>query len=124
MTILLLVFLFFVVFAFVNYEKSLFVWATFCIIAHNGLCLKYSSPAVSLQLAINLFFFVFYIVKKGKSNTNKDTFILKRPMVLLVISASLSSIFGVLEFGRSMITVFGYYVNVFIIIYLLRIVKK
>ena len=76
MTILLLVFLFFVVFAFVNYEKSLFVWATFCIIAHNGLCLKYSSPAVSLQLAINLFFFVFYIVKKGKSNTNKDTFIL------------------------------------------------
>lgn len=118
--ILFVIFVFFVIFTITDYRKSLFVWATFCIIAHNGLCLKYSSPAITLQLAINLFFGLSFIVKRKKHVINEEVFALKKPMVLLLLSACLSAMFGILEFGRSMITVFGYYVNVFLIIFLLH----
>lgn len=111
--------LFFIVYTFIDYRRSLFLWAVCCITMHSGLCLKYSSPAISVQLVINAFFFVYAYLYKRKIYLKSPNFILAPVLKLLLFSAVLSAVFGIIPFSRSMITIFGQFLNMFLIIYLL-----
>lgn len=110
---------FFLIYTNYNYKKSLFLWAAICIVMHTGICLKYSSPAISVQLAINLIFLFYYIVKRRRIYHLREDFAFKPIFIIVSISFILSSFVSAIGLFRNLITIFGLLVCNFLTIYLL-----
>lgn len=111
---------FFLIYTNYNYKKSLFLWAAICIVMHTGICLKYSSPAISVQLVINLIFLFYYIVKRRRTYRLREPHFVFKPIFIIVLTSFiLSSFVSVIGLFRNLITIFGLLVCNFLIIYLL-----
>ena len=116
---------FFVVFAisgFYNWKRTVIAWIPFSMLFNEGVCLKYSSPAISLQLAVDVFLLFMSLVKKDKSfsNVNKSYFF-KSSFIAYLISYSFSMIFSIVPFQDVMFGTIKFFVEGFVIIYLLQL---
>lgn len=63
MILMLLITMAFCIGCFVNFKKTVLLWNVCSIVFNVGTCLKYTSPAITVTLAVNAFIVIFYIIK-------------------------------------------------------------
>lgn len=90
MIIYWLIFLLYVLFAYRDYRKAILLWFPFQLLFNECVCLKYTSPAVTLVLAVDVVLIFFSIWKGGMNNRNK--FLFSGIMLAYVFSFFLSNI--------------------------------
>ena len=90
MYILLVVF--FVVYSCFDFKKSFLTYAAFSILLNAGIAFKYSSPAITCEFILSLYFSILFWCKyKNKYIRRQSGCLLKRPFLFCSISLIISS---------------------------------
>lgn len=117
MIIYWLIFLFYVFFTYRDYRKAILLWFPFQLLFNECVCLKYTSPAVTLVLAVDVVL-IFFSIWKGERNI-RNKFLFSGIMTAYVLSFFLSNIFS-----GSFISVFTNTIKYFIINFLYLMVLQ
>ena len=59
-------------FAIKDWRKSVIIWFPLRLLFNECVCLKYSSPAISLTLAVDILFILLYCFNKDKRIQNNN----------------------------------------------------
>ncbi len=81
---------------------------------------KYSAPAISLDLAVNIFLLFCYFIRKGGlyRKINRESFVLTKPMLFLLISYLISTVVGPLNTVKGINSIIKYFVTSFGVLFL------
>ncbi|WP_041734600.1 O-antigen ligase family protein [Dyadobacter fermentans] len=60
--------------SFWNFKKTVLAWAALSILFHDAVCLKFSSPALTIVFSANAFFFAMFFIKYKRSPVNDPFF--------------------------------------------------
>ena len=74
-----------------DFKKTVLIWMPVQMLFNAQIALKYSSPAMSLNLGVSVVLvFLYFLKNKTKKNTNSDIFILSTPFLGYIFSYLLS----------------------------------
>lgn len=106
--------------SFINFKKMVLIWLPAQMLFNAQVAVKYTSPAMSLTLAVDLFLLFFYFLKarQRKRNFNKGKFILTKPMMLILFSYIMSLIFGVITTTQGINAIIKYFAANFGVVFL------
>lgn len=104
---------------FINYKKALYLWAVFSLAMHLGICIKFTSPAISVLFVVNLAFLLYFF--KCKKRKESKQFVLSKIFEITVISSLLTSfcLFPFSSASKELISTVNTVVNTFVILYLI-----
>lgn len=105
--------LIFVIWAFVNYKKCILFWCVFSIVLNLSFCLKYSPPAITVTLFINVILTLLYFFKNHKC---KDKIPILGSIVLVVLSYIITFLFADLKSNTNILL--SLIINEFVILYI------
>lgn len=102
-----------------DWKKAVIIWIPLRLLFNPCVCLKYTSPAVSLELAIaTMFVFLYYIKERNKKVYNNKKFFFKTAFIAYFISYILSLMFSIVPFVTVISNTVKYFLEGFIILYL------
>lgn len=103
-----------------DYKKTVIIWFPAQMLFNAQIAVRYSSPAMSLVIAVNLFLLFYYFLKKKKlyRELNREHFILFLPMVLTMLSYLFSMLFGIIQVTSGFTTMLKYFISGFGIVFL------
>lgn len=106
--------------SFINFKKTVLIWLPAQMLFNAQVAVRYTSPAMSLTLAVDLFLLIFYFLKarQRKRNFNKGKFILTKPMMLILFSYIMSLIFGVITTTQGINAIIKYFAANFGVVFL------
>ena len=95
----------------IDFKKTVIIWLSAQLLFNAQIALRYSPPALSLVLGINLFLFCYYIIKRNSIayKLNNEPFILFGAMCLVISSYILSSLFGDIQSFKGITTTIKYF---------------
>ena len=98
--------------AFKNWKKTVIVWLPLQLLFNECICLKYTSPAVSLTLAIDsLLIFLYFF--RNKKRLNMNTFFLNKVFYIYILSYILSMVFSIVPFTDVATNTIKYFIQTF-----------
>lgn len=105
-----------------DFKKTLLIWMPFQMLFNAQIALKYSSPAMSLNLGVlAMLVCVYYFRYRKKINkTNNDLFILKTPFIAYVLSYLLSFIVSIAPVSVGLNAMIKYFLTTFGIMYIFQ----
>lgn len=111
---------------FLNFKKTVIIWLPAQLLFNAQVALKYSPPAMSLTLGVNLFLLVYYFLfeRKKKDRFNKEGFLFKGAMIFIFISYVVSTIFGIIQTTKGLNTMIKYFVSNFGAVFLAQRVLR
>lgn len=102
-------------FSFINFKKVVLFWLPAQLLFNAQVAVRYTSPAMSLQIAVNMFLLFFYYIKYNSlfcKNTNqKEDFPLWKASILILASYILSSIISPYGTFRGFTSAIKYFVT-------------
>lgn len=103
-----------------DYKKTVIIWFPAQMLFNAQIAVRYSSPAMSLVIAVNLFLVFYYFLKKKRlyRDLNRERFILLLPMVLTMLSYLFSMLFGIIHVTSGFTTMLKYFISEFCIVFL------
>lgn len=106
--------------SFVNFKKTVLIWLPAQMLFNAQVAVKYTSPAISLSLAVDLFllFYYFLFARNKKRKFNKEKFILTKPMILILVSYIMSLLFGVITTTQGINAIIKYFAANFGVVFL------
>lgn len=108
-------------FAIRDWGKTVIVWIPVKLLFNQCVCLKYTSPAVSLELAVVIILFLLYLVRERKKRKyNNKRYFFKTAFVAYLISYALSMIFSVVPIVTVFTNTIKYFMENFILLYLFQ----
>ena len=115
------IFLFVTFFAIKDWKKAVITWIPIRLLFNPCVCLKYTSPAVSLELAIAAIFVILYFTReRNKKIYNNRKFFFKKAFIAYLISYLLSIIFSIVPFATILTNTLKYFLEGFILLYLFQ----
>lgn len=107
--------------AFADWKKTVIIWASVQFLFNEGVCLKYSSPAVSFVLAFNTLLFIIYIFKRKQiKGLSSSDFIFKPILIFYLISYICSLLFSILPFSEAFTGSIKFFIKNFGMLYMLQ----
>lgn len=96
------------------------IWLPFQLLFNAQIAVKYSNPAMSLVLAVDIYLLFFYFLKKksSKNKLNNESFLFMVPMIVILLSYLLSSVFGIIQATSGIMTMVKYFVSGFGMVFL------
>jgi len=106
--------------SFINFKKTVLIWLPAQMLFNAQVAVKYTSPAMSLTMAVSLYLIFFYFIlwRYKKKQLNREKFFLTKPMLLILSSYILSLIFGVISTTQGINSIIKYFVTNFGIVFL------
>ena len=106
--------------AFIDFKKVTIIWLSAQLLFNAQVAVRYSPPAMSLVVAVDLYLLFFYYVfhKKIRKVLNHEKFFLMTPMILLLVSYVMSSLFGVIQTTKGITSTIKYFASGFGIVFL------
>lgn len=97
--------------SFINFKKTVLIWLPAQMLFNAQVAIKYTSPAISLSLAVDLFllFYYFLIARNKKRKFNNEKFILTKPMMVILLSYIMSLLFGVVTTNQGANSIIKYF---------------
>lgn len=112
-----ILFSFFAYSAVKNWKATTIVWIPFSMLFDAGICLKYTSPALSFILAVNLLLIILYYWKeKSRKDLNQKTFLFRPVFRAYLFSYGVSMLFSIVPFVDVLMNTIQYFINTFVII--------
>lgn len=92
-----------ILFAVKDFKKTVLIWTPLSMLFNPQVCVKYTSPALALSVAVNIslvvYFFLFCQKKKG---FNREPFFFMPAIYAMLVSYSLSLLFSDIPIQRSL----------------------
>ena len=105
--------------AFRNWKKTVIVWMPLQLLFNDCVCLKYSQPAVSLTLGVNILLLMTYFVcGKKRSDLDHSKFIFKSACIVYLCSFILSMLFSIVPVSVVLTHTIKFFVNGYFILFL------
>lgn len=106
--------------AFVDFKKVVIIWLPAQLLFNAQVAVRYSPPAMSLVIAVDLYLLLFYYVfrKKLRKDLNHEKFFMVAPMILLLVSYVMSSVFGVIQTTKGITSTIKYFASGFGVVFL------
>lgn len=103
-----------------DYKKTVIIWLPAQMLFNAQIAVRYLSPAMSLEIAVNLFLVFYYFLRKKQfsKELNSEHFILFLPMMLTLLSYLLSTLFGIMQTTSVFTTILKYFISGFGIVFL------
>ena len=120
MTLYWLIFGVIVFWAFKNWKAVTIVWMPLQLLFNECVCLKYTSPAVSLVLAVDFLLLFIYLAQRKKLRLNQRPFFFKEVLIAYLVSYLLSMIFSIVSIGEVLTGTIKFFIQNFIILYLFQ----
>lgn len=114
-----LIFVIFSICAFWKWKETTVLWLPFQLLFNECVCLKYTSPALTLVLAIDIVLFICYS-KERKSRLWHNKFFFREVFVAYIISYLLSMLFSIVPFTEVLTNTIKYFITNFLILYLFQ----
>lgn len=116
-----IIFILFSVAAFSNWKKTVIMWASIRFLFNEGVCLKYTSPAVSFVLAFDVLLILIYLVRKNKiKGLTSSAFEFKSIFIFYLISYLCSLVFSILPFNEALTGTIKYFISSFGVLFILQ----
>lgn len=120
MTLFFLLFVLVIIgYSFKNFKRAFFIFISISILLNPGIAIKYSPPAITVSLALTLFFIVMFYFKKEQFKSQDKCFF-GRAFALMIASYTISMFIAYFDGNKSALT---YTINLlasrFIIFYVL-----
>lgn len=123
-----LIFAIILYFAWVNCKQTIIVWMPLQLLFNDMIALKYTSPILTLSIAVNftlpIIFFCKYILPNKKNELTNEPFFFKKVFILYLISYTLSIIFSIAPFAAIINTTLKFFVKNFLMVYLFQLCLK
>lgn len=106
--------------AFVDFKKVVIIWLPAQFLFNAQVAVRYSSPAMSLVVAVDLYLLLFYCFFKNKikKELNQEKFFLMAPMMFIMVSYIVSTLFGVIQTTKGLTSILKYFASGFGIVFL------
>lgn len=116
-----LIFFIYTVWAIFSLKKAILAWMPFQLLFNSQVALRYSSPALYLNLSVTLMLAFLYLIK-GRNNKqfNSDRFLFKPILILNLISYVFSLMFSIVPFSQVLMETVRTFLNDFLFIYLFQ----
>lgn len=101
--------------ALIDFKKTFIIWIPVQMLFNAQVALKYSSPAMSLNLGVaSVLFCMYYLRYKNKFHrTNNESFLLKPVVIIYIISYLLSFIFSIVPISVGINAAIKYFLITF-----------
>lgn len=105
---------------FYDYKRTVIVWLPTHMLFNAQIAVRYSSPAMSLVLAVDVFLLLYYSLckQKLKKTLSVDEFFLKKPMLFIIASFVLASLFGEIHATKGFTAMIKYIIAGFGMVFL------
>lgn len=106
--------------SFYDYKRTVIIWLPCQLFFNAQIAVRYSSPAMSLVLAVDIYLLFFYLLKRksSKARLNNEPFLLVVPMSVMLLSYLLSSLFGINQATNGIMTMIKYFASGFGVVFL------
>lgn len=117
-----LIFIFILYFAFRDWKRMTIIWLPLSLLFNECVCLKYTSPALSLVLAVDFTLLFIFLCKssKKKKQLNHQEFFFKKVFIAYLISYGISMLFSIAPFNDVFTKTIKYFIQNFVILYLFQ----
>ena len=100
-----------------NYKRTVLVWMPLQFLFNAQIALKYSSPALSFTLGVNIMLFMLYWLrchgKSKKLHLNNEQFFLKPVFIATLVSFLFSMIFSIVPLSNGINATIKYFITNF-----------
>ncbi len=121
MIIYWLIFIFIFYFALRDWKRMTIIWLPLSLLFNECVCLRYTSPALSLVLAVDFaLFFIFLYKRFKKTQLNHQEFFFKKVFIAYLISYVISMLFSIAPFSDAFTKTIKYFIQNFVILYLFQ----
>ena len=112
-----------------NWRKTVIAWIPFSMLFNNAVCLKYSSPAISLNLAVDfalllLYFFYYREHTIGLFVEKKTVYFFRTSFIAYIVSYTLSLFVSIVPFTEAITTTVKFFVESFVVVYLFQLALR
>lgn len=106
--------------AFRNWKTTTIVWMPLQLLFNECVCLRYTSPALTLVLAVDFLLLLVYCFQWKKLYFNYRKFFFKNILIAYLASYLLSMIFSIVSIEEVLTGTIKYFIQNFIILYLFQ----
>lgn len=107
--------------AFLNWKKAVLIWFPLQMCFNECVCLRYTPPAVTLNLAVDsMLLFMYYFKGCKRSDLNQGVYIYNKAFFAIMLSYGFSMIVSIVPFGTVLTGTIKYFIEGFIILFLLH----
>lgn len=124
---MLLYFIFFAVIAFFAYkdwQRTVIAWMPLSLLINECVCLKYTSPAVSLSLAVDAMLLFFYCIRKPREVNREGQYVFHGSFKFYLVSYCVSMLFSIMPFTQVFTGTIKYFIETFLIVYLFQLAVR
>lgn len=120
-----IIFIGIIISAFINYKKTVIVWMPLQLLFNDLVAIRYSSPVLSLGVAVNLLLPMIYFSKcykrENKFHMSKETFFFKPVFIAYIISYAFSFLFSIVPIGTALNTTLKFFMRNFVMVYIFQL---
>lgn len=115
-----IIFIIILFFSLKDWKKTVIMWFPVQMLFNECICLKYTSPAVSLVLAVDMLLLAEYLIKRPSRNLNNSPYLFKVAFIAYLVSYGISMIFSILPFTEAATGTIKYFIQSFILVFLFQ----
>lgn len=115
-----IVFIVILIFSLKDWKRTVIMWIPIQMLFNECICLKYTSPAVSLVLAVDVLLFAEYLIKRPSRSLNNSPYLFKVAFIAYLFSYIVSMIFSIIPFIEVFTGTIKYFIQSFIIVFLFQ----
>ena len=120
MTLYWLIFFIISFFAFKNWKGTMVLWLPIQLLFNECVCLKYTSPALTLVLAVDIVLLFAYYRIRHKIKLKQDKFFFKEVFIAYLISYLLSMLFSIVPIREVFTNTIKYFITNFLVLFLFQ----
>lgn len=124
MILYLLIFLALTYCAYRNWHRTVIAWMPIQLLINECVCLKYTSPAVSLVLAVDIMLLAFYYLLKPARLNRNGQYVFHGSFKFYLVSYGMSILFSIVPFTQVLTGTIKYFIETFIIVYLFQLAVR
>lgn len=111
------------VFAYIDWKRTVLIWIPFSMLFNQSVCIKYTSPAITISLAVNVALMAILYIQKEKLQIHltKRAFLFEKVFYAYLISYGMSMLFSIVPLTTVLTGTIKYFINTFGIVYLFHL---
>lgn len=112
-----------------DWRRTVIAWIPFSMLFNQAVCLKYNSPAVSFNLAVDftLLFIYYFSFRHSTLQIQIErnmTYFYRSSFIAYIVSYMFSMVFSIVPFTESLTITVKYFIESFVVVYLFQLALR